>query len=194
MEVGAAAAARIAAKADHRAGRHIVILLHIATREVGVPGFQTILVPDDDQVAVPSRIVAGIADFTVERRIDRFADRQGNIHALMATSAPGSVFRKDLADGGCVKIFVTVDQFQVDDLRQFLELDVRIGENPIVDPMFPIYLFVGPLLQVGIVVAPRVVGEDHYLDIAVVRIERIDRPTGQVFEFGHRPLGRSSER
>ena len=183
MEVRPAAAARIAAEADNRTGRHIIVLRHVATCQVGIPGFQPVFVADDDQIAVTAGIVPGIAHFAVESGVYRFADGEGDIHSLMPPPAAGTVFREDFAYSRGVEIPVLVNELQVDNRRQLFELDVRIGENPVVHPMFPIDLPVHSFVQVGIVVTPGIVREYHYFDIAVVRIERIYRPARQVFEF-----------
>ena len=90
VEVAAERTARITAKPNDVTGLNLVAGRHVALRHVGIVGFQTVLVMDDDQVAVGS-VALGDTHGAVEGSIDGFARRLGEVEAIVETTPTGAI-------------------------------------------------------------------------------------------------------
>ena len=86
VEVGAVGAASVAAEADDIASLDLLAGLYVALGHVGVVGFQSIGVVNDDEVAVGA-VVFGDTDGAVEGGVDGFACGLSEVEAVVEAAA-----------------------------------------------------------------------------------------------------------
>ena len=98
MQMRSPAAPGRTAESDYLPAFNVIVHLDIELRKMSMPGFQAIFMPDDHQIPETARIVLRITNFAVERGVNRFADLQRNIHAVVVAAAARAVFRQHRAD------------------------------------------------------------------------------------------------
>ena len=97
MEVGTCATACVAAQTDRIAGLYLFILSDELLRHVSVVGLQSVVVADDDILAVASWLVFHDTYLTTEGSADGVAYIDLDVEALVLASPAGTEVRGDHA-------------------------------------------------------------------------------------------------
>ena len=132
VEMRAGAASRAAAVADDLPRLDPFVGVDDPLREVAVESFQSVVVADDDQVAVAAGFGRRDRDahLAVEGGVDRVARFQRQVYALMLAPAAHTELRTDGGLVGIVVAFERVDQLDVHRTRQVGELHhVAVGKE-----------------------------------------------------------------
>ena len=156
---------------------------------MGVPGFKSVAVPYDHQVAVAAGVVFGIAYPAVESGVNRFPGAQRNIYAVVVSPAAGTVFRQYFTGYRGFELGQVVHQFQFHHGRQVVIGDVPVGEYPGRIPMLRVDGQRIESFERWTVVGPGVVAEQNYLGLGIASGDCVQRAFGQVFQFRGRRTG-----
>ena len=174
MEVRPCAAAGISAETDDLACMNRIAGLYHTFTQVTVPCFETVVVTDDDQVAVSALVVARYADLTAECGIDRVAGLERYVDTAVAAAAACPVARTHRTLDRIVVAFERVDQLDCYRARQVSHLDIVVGKERYGIPMLGIVFDIPVIFALEVYVSPGVVVEQHHLYGIVCRGERID--------------------
>ncbi len=174
MQMGSRRAARRAAQSDDLPRFDPLVRLYQAFRQVAVVGFQAVVVADDYQIAVAAVVVGRHAHSPAERRINRVARLQRQVHSLVLASSPRAVSAVRVYSAFVGAVVALGRVHQVDDHRvgHRRHVYVRVGKQVAHVPEF---------LEDGLVfhhfavadVFPRVVAVKHYQQRVVFRRKRV---------------------
>ena len=185
MEVRARRPSRRTAQTDNLSRLDPLVGLDQTLREVAVVGLQSVVVADDDQIAVSAAVVLRDAHPAAEGRIDGVAHLQRQVDALMGAAAAQAVTSARMGRTlvGAVVALRRVDQLEHHRRGHLGQIGILVGEERL---RIPILLEDGAVARYFTVahIAPRIVAVEDDEERLVARIERID--DGRVAHVGHR--------